>query len=174
MKLYFSKHHLVPSEEGLIRIKIQSIWLSCRSKLDGVSLSKKLISAVRYVSRYAQDTLLTNRIEKLTGWRPIDGFLRPLPWGSGTTDPWRVNPKAAFVPDRLVLFLSRSATLIISRTTSCPSLFIRFPSPFLSPSRSSGITLFRELFDIRRTSTIYSLRRANKVTLILPQRSIKR
>lgn len=42
--------------------------------LDGASLLKTLISAVRYVSRYAQDTLLSAGIEKLTrdGARSMD------------------------------------------------------------------------------------------------------
>lgn len=144
-----------------------------------VSLLKKLISTVRYVSRYAQDMLLSSRIKKLTGWRPIDGFLRLLPWGSEATDPWRVNPKAAFVPDRLVLFLSRSAALIILRTTSCPSLFIRFLSPSFShlpgpDAFFTAISCCSELFDIRRTSTIYLLQRANKVTLIFCMHGVKR
>jgi len=152
---------------------------------------------VRFVSWCTQDTLLSSRIEKLTGWRPIDGSLQLLPWGSGATDPWRVNPKAAFVLDRLVLFLSRSATLIILRTTCAPlylftslSLSVSFSlSLYISvslsfsyscspPSRSSGLfavaSRCSELFDIRRTSTIYPLRRANKITLILPQHGVKR
>lgn len=119
-----------------------------------------------------KDTLLSQgRTEKLTGWRPIDGFHRLLPWGSGATDPWRVNPKAAFVPDRLVLFLSRSATLIILRTTSCPSLFIRLP--FLSAPRAliSSVQMQRRhavqsCSIFVAPSAIYPLRRANKVTLV--------
>lgn len=119
-----------------------------------------------------KDTLLSGRIKKLTGWRPIDEFHRLLPWGSGATDPWRVNPKAAFVPDRLVLFLSRSTTLIILRTTSCLSLFMRLP---LSLSYSRALTSSVQMQ--RRhavpscsifvaSSIIYPLQRANKVTFV--------
>lgn len=118
----------------------------------------------------------------------VDGALSidstvSFPCGSWATDVEEVNPKAAFVPDRLVLFLSRSDTLIILRTTSCSSLFIHFlSSPFRTPFPSShSLSLSSwslrncfKLLDMRRTSIIYSLRHANKVILAFIFQDIRR
>lgn len=74
-----------PSDKSPVRLTFT------RFTLDGASSLKKLITAVRYVSRYVARIRFSGRIEELTGWRPIDGFQPPslllLPWGSGATDP---------------------------------------------------------------------------------------